>query len=362
LEICGGRWTHTASASQRSSVLTKVTDQFSNVVSTVQVGRGSTSPLHLDERSSRSNVVVLTQPGAELVARRCAESLRADGYVTEVRVLPDREAAKTWSVVADVHGWLAKKNIGRADTIVAVGGGSLTDVAGFIASTWLRGIEAVYVPTTLLGAVDASIGGKTGINLAGKNLVGSFSHPASVIIDLDVLDEVSDHVQREGWAEIYKTALISDLALLDLLHKGGLRTPLDSVVARCVEFKAEVVSEDFREQGRRAVLNFGHTIGHAIEFASQCSHGEAVSVGIVAAAAISKQRYGFDIDVRSGLSAFGLPVSATAEESRVRELLALDKKNDSDGVRMVLLRKVGDPIVDHVTNSEIDLALASVGV
>lgn len=340
----------------------EVTDQFSNVVSTIHVGRASTSPLRLDERASRSNVVVLTHPGAETVARRCVESLRGDGYGTEFRVLPDREAAKTWSVVADVHGWLAEKNIARSDTIVAVGGGSLTDVAGFIAATWLRGIEAVYVPTTLLGAVDASIGGKTGINLAGKNLVGTFSHPASVVIDLDVLDEVSDEVQREGWAEIYKTALISDPGMLDLLHERALRTPLDEVVARCVGFKAQVVSEDFREQGRRAVLNFGHTIGHAIEFASHCSHGEAVSIGIVAAAAISQDRYGFDIDVRSGLSAFGLPVSATADEGRVRDLLLLDKKNDSDGVRMVLLRGVGDPVVDHVTNSEIDLALASVSV
>lgn len=294
------------------------------------------------------------------MARRCQTSLDSDGYQTTLRVLPDREAAKTWKVVADVHAWLAEQNVARGDTIVGVGGGSLTDVAGFIASTWLRGVEAVYVPTTLLGAIDASIGGKTGINLAGKNLVGSFSHPSLVIIDLDVLDDVSDRLQREGWAEVYKTALISDLELLDLLHAKALRTPLDDVVARCAAYKAQVVSEDFREQGRRAVLNFGHTIGHAVEFASQCSHGEAVSIGIVAAAAISKDRYGFDIDVRSGLAAFGLPISTQADHRRVRELLALDKKNDADGVRMVLLRGVGDPIIDHVTDMEIESALAAV--
>jgi 3-dehydroquinate synthase len=343
-------------------MVTKVTNESGATVSTIEVGRGLVADFVLPGNPRRTKVAVLTQPGAQQVALAYVDRLQELGLETHSMVLPDREEAKTWEVVAKAHGWLAEIRLTRSDTVLGVGGGSLTDVAGFVAATWLRGVEVAHIPTTLLGAVDAAVGGKTGINLAGKNLVGAFCHPTSVTIDLDVLDAVPLNIQREGWAEVYKTALIADPDLLELLHDSGPLTPLDDVVERVVRFKAEVVSEDFREFGRRAVLNFGHTIGHAVEFASGCSHGEAVAVGIVAAVAISRDRYGFDTNVREGLAVFALPTTTNADAARVSELLLLDKKNDADGVRMVLLQGVGDPIVDHVTDDEIELALRSVGL
>ena len=330
--------------------------------STIDIARGSIEQISLTPRNARAKAAILTQPGAAHIASGVAEQLSQIGLVVETRELPDREAAKTWQVVSETQEWLANVGLGRSDTIVGVGGGTITDVSGFVAATWLRGVEAVYVPTTLLAAIDAAIGGKTGINLAGKNLVGAFAHPTQVLIDLDVLDAVPRDVQREGWAEAYKTALLSDSELLDGLTEGGPDTPLDRVVPICVEFKARVVSADFREQGNRAVLNLGHTIGHAIEFASGCSHGEAVSVGTVAAAAISQRRYGFGVDVRAALESFDLPVTMAADVDRVRSLLKLDKKNDAQGIRMVLLRGIGDPVIDHVTPEEIDLGLTSIGL
>ena len=340
----------------------KVTNETGATVSTVNVGRSLVADFELPDNPRRSKVAVLTQPGAQDVAATYIEKLRETGLETHSMVLPDREQAKAWETVAKAHTWLAEIRITRRDTVLGVGGGSLTDVAGFVAATWLRGVEVAYVPTTLLGAVDAAVGGKTGINLAGKNLVGVFRHPVSVTVDLDVLDSVPLEIQREGWAEVYKTALIADPEMLRLLHECGPSTPLDDVVERAVRFKAEVVSDDFRELGRRSVLNFGHTIGHAVEFAAGCSHGEAVSVGIVAASTISLDRYGFDTDVREGLALFGLPTTASADVMRIKELLLLDKKNDGDGIRMVLLREVADPIVDHVTDVEIEVALRSVGL
>ena len=165
----------------------------------------------LPERSGRAKVAVLTQPGAVMHAQRVVGSLvSAGGLDGRLRVLPDRDAAKSIEVLAEVYRWLAEIGIGRHDTIVGVGGGAVTDLAGFAAATWLRGVESVLVPTTLLAAVDASIGGKTGINIGGKNLVGAFWHPAAVLVDIDVLDRLPEAVRREGLAEAFKAGLIAD--------------------------------------------------------------------------------------------------------------------------------------------------------
>jgi 3-dehydroquinate synthase len=280
-------------------------------------------------------------------------------------VLPDREDAKTLAIAGTAYEWLATMGINRHDTVVAVGGGSVTDLAGFVAATYLRGIEAVHVPTTLLGAVDAAIGGKTGVNLGGKNLVGAFHHPTRVVIDLDLLDRLPAELKREGMAEALKAGLIADPALFDHLAEAGLDADLEFVVPRAVKVKANVVGEDFRESGIREILNYGHTIGHAVEIAAGLSHGHAIAIGMVAAGRIAKETLGFEeSDKQDGaIARLGLPVHAAGlARGGVLSILAQDKKRDRGGMRMVLLRSIGDPVVLPVDGRSIDQGLEAIGV
>ncbi len=336
-----------------------ITTEAGEIASEIIIRRGLGSVL--PERTDRRRVALLHQPGAPT---RIAEAVRADllrhGLDVRPIALPDRDLAKTWQTVASIHEQMAHHQIGRADSVVAVGGGACTDLAGFVAATWLRGIEAAYVPTTLLAAVDAAIGGKTGINLAGKNLVGAFAHPTRVSIDLDELDLLPQQLKREGWAEAIKVGFVGDLELVDIFREHGEGAPLEAVVPRAVAVKASVVSDDFRETGNRAVLNFGHTIGHGVEFAGSISHGEAVAIGMVAAAAASRRVFGFDSDLPELVGALGLPTATDVPGDQIRRLLELDKKRDAIGLRMVLLRAYADPVVEHVTDEVVDLALAAV--
>lgn len=325
----------------------------------VLVGRGI--PRGLPERPDRERVAILTQPGP--AARVAADVAGHLHLPTDVIELPDRESAKELAAVGDVYDRLAEINLGRHDTIVGVGGGALTDVAGFVAATWLRGVESVLVPTTVLGAVDAAIGGKTGINRRGKNLVGAFWHPTRVIVDLDVLDTVPAPLRLEGDAEIIKAGFIAAPSIIEEYERHGSETPLDLVVPAAIAVKAEVVREDFREGGRRAILNFGHTVGHAVEIQTQLPHGFAVSVGMVAEAEISRHRYGFDAArLADLLFSVGLPVAAAGVSGRAAmDLIARDKKRSAEGIRMVLLSAPYEPRVEVVTPDELQAALAAVG-
>lgn len=311
----------------------------------------------------REQAVVVAQPGAMAVARRVMSRLQAETVPTLIEV-PDREGAKTLEVVGMLYRRLAELNLGRHDTVVGVGGGATTDVAGFAAATWLRGIECVLVPTTLLGAVDASIGGKTGINVMGKNLAGAFWHPSRVAISLDVLAGLPEGLLREGSAEVIKAGFIADPRIVEILDTHGLSFPRAEVVRRAVMVKAEVVTGDFREAGRRAILNFGHTIGHGVEVACGLPHGYAVSVGMAAAATISSHRYGFDEGlVLRPLEGLGLPTRAAgADRETVRSLVSRDKKRTAAGLRMVLLRDIGDPVVEQVDGELMELGLDAIGI
>jgi 3-dehydroquinate synthase len=339
-------------------------------ISEVMVGRGLLAGGLLPEQEGRRSAAVVAQPGSASIAERIAVDLVRTGLRAPMRVLPDGDAAKTLAVAEDVYGWLSAERIGRGDSLVAVGGGALTDVAGFVAATYLRGIEAVYVPTTLLGAVDASIGGKTGLNLEGKNLVGAFRHPARVIIDVAVLEALPEHLLREGCAEALKTGLIGDGALLDLLASTGLDADLGEVVRRSVAVKAAVVNRDPTEQGERAHLNYGHTVGHAVETATGCSHGHAVAVGMVAAGRASALVLGFPDEERqtTALERLGLPVTAVGRDGAAPEagvvlgLMEKDKKRDHTGLRMVLLEAVGSPRVVHADAATVGAALEAVGI
>lgn len=307
----------------------------------------------------------LTQPPAAPLARKIAAEVEVNGLVSaEVRILPDGEEAKNLATVEEVYEWLNSLGFTRADLVVGVGGGALTDLAGFVAATYLRGVEVVYLPTTLLGAVDAAIGGKTGVNVGGKNLAGVFRHPARVIVDLDVLDRLPAGLRREGAAEAVKAGFIADAAIVEEYESHGIDVSLDIVVPAAIAVKVHAVTTDFREQGLRAILNYGHTIGHAIEVAGAISHGDAVAIGMVAAGKISELMLGFPQAERQTevIQRIGLPVtSPPVDADQVAMLMNRDKKRDAAGIKMVLLEDFGNPVVRHVPADLIAAGLAAVG-
>lgn len=292
---------------------------------------------------------------------------------------PEGEERKTIETAARLMRALAKAQLHRGDVVVALGGGVVGDLAGFAASTYARGVGLVQVPTTLLAMVDASIGGKTGVNLPqGKNLVGTFHQPLGVIADVDVLKTLPERELRGGLAEVVKYAFIGDPALADLVvHERDAiferRADLETLVVRCARAKAAIVAADERETGERAVLNYGHTLGHAIEALSlagrlrggqKLHHGEAISVGMVFAAAVSevvgRAKAGLVAEHRRILEAVGLPTAVEGIAwSEVRERMGMDKKYVR-GLRFVLLEQLGRPIVCSVPDKTLRRAFAEV--
>ncbi|MDR1431634.1 MAG: 3-dehydroquinate synthase [Propionibacteriaceae bacterium] len=307
--------------------------------------------------------------GSEQVAIICSDQLRKRALdvarslperVTLVEV-PDAEAGKTAQVLQDCWAMLADAGFTRSDAVVGLGGGATTDLAGFVAATWLRGVRYIAMPTTVLGMVDAAVGGKTGINLpAGKNLVGAFYEPYTVLGEIDFLDTLPERDWKSGFAEVLKAGFICDPAILELFCAdpsdalGGGSS--GALIHKAVSVKAKVVSEDFREQGSesggigRAALNYGHTLGHAIErrqgFAWR--HGEAVSIGMVFAAEVALRLGLIDAELvdrhRSVLRAAGLPVSyAESGWEELRDAMSLDKKARGRQLRFVLLHGLAAP-------------------
>lgn len=333
----------------------------------IQIGSGVLDGEELlPDRDQRRRVAVLAQPSVSGVTERVRTRLREAGLEVHVRQLPDGEAAKTLEVASQVYQWLNEMGLTRYDTLLAIGGGAATDLAGFVGATYLRGIETIYCPTTLLGALDASIGGKTGVNVAGKNLVGVFSSPKRVFIDLDVIADLPGQLLREGFAEALKAGFIGDVRLIELFEAYGLDAPLEEVVHLAVAVKQGVVQEDFREEGRRMILNYGHTVGHAVEVVAGLSHGEAVAIGMVAAGSIAESELGFAAAGRQKevISKLGLPVAAPpqTDKSRIEVLMGMDKKRDQLGMRMVLLEDFGKPVVVHVSEAVVGAGLAAIGV
>ena len=335
-----------------------------DVVSTVVVGRAVGARLAETLTSTpRNRVAMLCQPTTRQLADSLGIALEQAGLTAVSYVLPDGEGAKQLSVVEDVYRFLNKNTFSRDDAVVGVGGGALTDVAGFIGSTYLRGISVVYVPTTLLAAVDAAIGGKTAVNVDGKNLAGVFSHPEAVLIDLDVIDALPVRQKIIGAAEAVKTGFIADLEIVSAFEADGIDTDLEEIVNRSVSVKVSVVNDDFTEQGRRAILNYGHTIGHGIESTTGMPHGEAVAVGMIAAGYAAQHALEFTGALRQVhvLQKIGLPTRAPdAERSAVRAMMALDKKRDSTGLRMVLLEDFESPVIMRPDDATVQAAFAGI--
>ena len=330
----------------------------------VWIGEGDLAAAVLDGAAAE-RVAILVQPGTPAaIGRQIAAEIAEVALVTVVEV-PDGERAKTFAVAEEVCRRLESAGVERGDLIVGVGGGALTDLTGFVAGVFLRGIRVHYVPTTLVGAVDAAIGGKSALNLGAKNLVGLFRNPTRVVVDTGILAALPDHLLREGSAEALKAGLIGDPGLVDLYERHGRDAPLDEVVSRAIRVKAAIVERDFLEEGERTHLNYGHTIGHAIEMVAGIAHGDAVAVGMVAAARASALIAGFTGEARQRaiLGRLGLPATAPpADPGRVRDLLARDKKRAGGVVRMVVLEDVARPQVVAVDDATVTAALAAVGI
>jgi 3-dehydroquinate synthase len=286
------------------------------------------------------------------------KALAKAGFAAELMIIPAGETAKSLRTVEACYNQLAKLRLERGSFIVALGGGVVGDLAGFVAATYLRGVAFVQVPTTLLAQVDSSVGGKVGLNLkAGKNLVGAFHQPRLVLCDLDTLGSLPMRELRAGLSEVIKTGIICDANLFKRLERDMpellRRDPgcLAAVVARCCEIKADVVRQDETESGLRAILNFGHTVGHALEATSRYGkylHGEAVAIGLVAAARLSTQVLGLpkrDAErIKRLLQRTGLPTFVKLPAPQRRNVLAamrLDKKVSAGEIKFVLARRIG---------------------
>lgn len=294
---------------------------------------------------------------------RFAEELREHLGATYGQVLlaevPDAESAKRVEVAAFCWQVMGQADFSRTDAVIGLGGGATTDLAGFVAATWLRGVPLIQVPTTALAMVDAAVGGKTGINTAeGKNLVGAFYAPTAVICDLDLLKTLPPNEIKAGFAEVAKCGFISEPEILDILLKDVeiATDPESDEFRRLIELsigvKAKVVSEDFREGGLREILNYGHTLGHAIEHAEryQWRHGAAISIGLMYAAELGRLAGSLsDSDVelhRKVLTSLGLPINYGA--GRWEGLLATmqrDKKARAGMLRFIILESIGNPRV-----------------
>ena len=333
----------------------------------VVVGRGLLGDLPglLGERVRR--VLVIHPRALRLTGDTVRDELAAAGFTSLTAEIPDAEEGKHIQVAAFCWQVLGQNDFTRSDAIVAVGGGAVTDVAGFVAATWLRGVKVIHMPTSLLAMVDASVGGKTGINTAeGKNLVGAFHPPAGVLADLDTLNTLPRNEMVSGMAEVIKCGFIADPAILDLVEKdpAAVVDPqsdvLRELIERAIAVKAKVVSEDLKESGLREILNYGHTLGHASELVERYSwrHGAAVSVGMMFAAELARSVGRLsDVDAdrhRTVLESLGLPV--TYRRDRWQALLdgmRRDKKSRGDLLRFVVLDGVAKPGILDVPDTSL---------
>lgn len=323
----------------------------------VHVGRGLLAEIGEAVDSSVAKVLIIHPVALTATAEVLMDALKEKGLEVLLAGVPDAEDAKRVEVAAFCWGILGKADFSRSDLIIGVGGGATTDLAGFVAATWLRGVSLFQLPTTLLGMVDAAIGGKTGINTSeGKNLVGAFYAPKAVFCDLDALETLPRNELLAGFGEVVKYGFIADVRILELIEADTeLATDIKSeiffeIVERCVAIKARVVANDFLEAGEREILNYGHTLGHAIELAEryQWRHGAAISIGMVFVAELSRLAGKLsDADVqrhRDILTSLGLPTSYKAEKwSALLAAMQRDKKSRSGNLRFVVLDAIAKP-------------------
>ncbi len=334
----------------------------------VLIGPGAQARLGL-VLDGTAKAVVVHAPPLQAAAGAAVETLQTAGIAAEAIVVPDGEAAKTADVAAGAWEQFGRLGLTRTDAVVGLGGGAVTDLAGFLAATWARGVRVVQVPTSLLGMVDAAVGGKTGINTsAGKNLVGAFHPPAAVLADTDALAGLPEAEFRSGLAEVVKCGFIADGEILRLLTEDPTgRRDTEELITRAVQVKADAVGADLRDTGVREFLNYGHTLGHAIERIEDFGwrHGEAVAVGMVFAAELAGQAGLLTpaevAQHRELIAAMGLPTTYRGDWAQLQEVMRVDKKARGATLRFVVLDGVGTPrILTGPEQSWLDAAWAAV--
>lgn len=294
-----------------------------------------------------------------LYGDKCVESLKKAGYTVESFVFPHGEGSKHMGTVEDIIEYAASKSLTRKDLMLALGGGVVGDITGFCAAIYMRGIDFVQVPTTVLAAVDSSVGGKTAVDLrAGKNLAGAFHQPIAVYLDVDCFKSLPEAIFAEGMAEAVKYGMIMDGDLFEIFEKGSY--DMTDICARCVELKAYVVHEDEFEMGLRKILNFGHTPGHAMEKLSNLSipHGNAVAIGMMIMTKVSEKKgmipEGSTERLRKVLEGLGLPVDTQYSANELAVAGGSDKKRLGNTLGLVLLSQVGNAVVENIPMEELE--------
>lgn len=305
-------------------------------------------------------VCVVTDDNVEKLYLETVLNSFGEQVQTASFVIPHGEQSKSLSCLGQLYDFFAAQKMTRSDLIIALGGGVVGDLTGFAASSFLRGVKYVQIPTTLLAQVDSSVGGKTAIDIpAGKNLVGSFYQPSAVICDLNTLSTLSDTIFSDGCAEIIKYACIYDASLFDLIYRIHDRDTLEKIITRCLEIKAEVVAKDEKDTGLRMILNFGHTLGHAVEkkyHFSTYTHGQGVAIGMVKITKLSE---------KAGLTSPGtadkisdlcqkmkLPVDCEISQDELFDICCLDKKNLHHKIHLILLKEIGSCFIHKLSQNE----------
>jgi 3-dehydroquinate synthase len=316
-------------------------------------------------------VIIADETSARLFGDRISESFTAENFSPHLVRIPAGEKSKSLTQVEKICDEMIEAGLDRTSFVVGLGGGVIGDISGFVAAIFQRGIPHVQIPTTLLAIVDSSIGGKTGVNLdAGKNLIGAIHHPTLIIADVNALESLPRKELRQGYAEIIKHAIIRDAEMFRALSpRTQSRNGFVALIRRNIAIKARIVSADVREiSGERALLNFGHTVGHAIERVTnfKIPHGDCLSIGMVAACGISMKRAALSSrdrdDVVSLLKQFHLPtqLSAEVDRERVAAAVAYDKKFLGGKIRFVVTPRIGEAYVSNdVTMEDIREAIAA---
>lgn len=296
-----------------------------------------------------------------LFGEKVANSLQKAGFRVFSCTFPAGEQSKQLSTVEGFYRALAENHFTRSDFVVALGGGVTGDMAGFAAATFLRGIDFVQVPTSLLAQVDSSVGGKTGVDLPfGKNLVGAFHQPRLVLIDPDTLDALPPHFFADGMGEVIKYGCIRDKDLFENLEKQDVKEHLEEVIFRCVDCKRQIVEADALEKGERMLLNFGHTLGHAMEKLRDfqgLSHGEAVGIGMVLISQAGEKtgltQPGTADRIAALLEKYGLPTKTTDTPAELAAAASLDKKTDGDNLHLILLQSIGEACIHTIPAADL---------
>ncbi len=311
-------------------------------------------------------VAVITDSNVgPIYAQRLIESLKNSGFNPFLTTVPAGENSKSMEMLEFLYSELLKNGVTRSDLVIALGGGVVGDLTGFCASTLLRGIPFIQIPTTLLAQVDSSVGGKVAVNLPfGKNLVGSFYQPKLVIIDPDCLDTLSDRIFCDGMAEVIKYGVILDESLFEKLEcspsRNAVMEIIEDIILRCCQLKKLVVEEDEQDLGGRMILNFGHTFGHAIEKKynfTDYTHGEAVAAGMVMAAEYGERENittaGTAVRLRSLIKGFGLPTDADIDNDSLKNAISVDKKGKGNIVSLIIPEKIGKVIIKDTEKDNI---------